>query len=184
LHQLSKKYQINYQLQKLKPIMSTKILNALADEYGFGAKKAKEFLIEKGLVKVPKKRQASPKAEKSVTKKASNEDKPKTKRGTNAYFLYCKTERPNIKAKLLSEAEESGEEVKYDVVKKTVNDSWKALSADKKMIWSEEAKAVNKVNSESESQSESETEQTEQPEEVENDYERPLTHFLLSLMTH
>ena len=161
--------------------MSAKILNALAEEYGFDAKKAKEFLIEKGIVKAPKKRQATPKAEKSVTKKADknedDEDKPKTKRPIIGYNIYRVTERPNIKAELVSEAEGTGKEMTYTFVTKAVNDRWKALSNDEKKIWNDKAKAFNDSNSESDSTSKTEetdvkekngveeNEQTEEPEE-------------------
>ena len=51
--------------------MSAKIMNALDALYGFNVKEAQDLLIEEGILKAPKKREATPKSEKSVAKKVS-----------------------------------------------------------------------------------------------------------------
>tara|TARA_R110002074_G_scaffold215766_1_gene385610 strand:+ start:530 stop:1015 length:486 start_codon:yes stop_codon:yes gene_type:complete len=156
LHQLLRNYQINYQLPKLKPIMSAKIMNALAAKYGFDAKEAKKHLISEGLIKAPKKREASPKAEKSVTKKASKEDNSKPKRAMSGYNLYYKTERPIVKIELDNAAEESGEEVKSKDIMSAVAERWKALDDDEKKIWRKKAIELHQANFESDSNSDTE----------------------------
>ena len=150
---------------KLKPIMSAKIMNALAAKYGFDVKEAQDFLIEEGLKKAPKKREASTKAEKSVAKKvskkankkASNDEKPKTKRGLSGYNLYQREERATVVAEL----QESGNDFKSKEVMSLLGPRWKALSDDERKVWNDKAKVLKEAASATETETDTETEEEE-----------------------
>ena len=81
--------------------MSAKVMKALAEKYGFDAKEAKEFLIEEGILKAPKKRVTTPKADKP---KKDKSDKPK--KAKSGYLLHNDAEREGIKIKLEKDAED------------------------------------------------------------------------------
>jgi len=142
--------------------MSAKIMNALAAKYGFDVKEAQDFLIEEGLKKAPKKREASTKAEKSVAKvskkankKASNDEKPKTKRGLSGYNLYQREERATVVAEL----QESGNDFKSKEVMSLLGPRWKALSDDERKVWNDKAKVLKEAASATETETETETEE-------------------------
>ncbi len=130
---------------KLNQIMSAKVMKALAEKYGFDAKEAKEFLIEEGILKAPKKRVTTPKADKP---KKDKSDKPK--KAKSGYLLHNDAEREGIKIKLEKDAEESGETLKSSEIIVALGAHWKALSDDDKKAWNDKAKALKMIASDSE----------------------------------
>ena len=142
--------------------MSAKVMKALAEKYGFDAKEAKEFLIEEGILKAPKKRVTTPKA-----------DKPK--KAKSGYLLHNDAEREGIKIKLEKDAEESGETLKSSEIMVALGAHWKALSDDDKKAWNDKAKALKMTASDSEDNvtedevAEDEVEVTEHEVEVTED---------------
>ena len=150
---------------KLNQIMSAKVIKALAEEYGFDAKEAKEFLIEEGILKAPKKRVTTPKADKP---KKDKSDKPK--KAKSGYLLHNDAEREGIKIKLEKDAEESGETLKSSEIMVALGAHWKALSDDDKKAWNDKAKALKMTASDSEDNvTEDEVEVTEDEVEVTED---------------
>ena len=150
--------------------MSAKVMKALAEKYGFDAKEAKEFLIEEGILKAPKKRVTTPKADKP---KKAKSDKPK--KAKSGYLLHNDAEREGIKIKLEKDAEESGETLKSSEIMVALGAHWKALSDDDKKAWNDKAKALKMTASDSEDNvtedevTEDEVEVTEDDVEVTED---------------
>jgi len=138
---------------KLNQIMSAKVMKALAEKYGFDAKEAKEFLIEEGILKAPKKRVTTPKADKPKKDKSDKPKKDKSdkpKKAKSGYLLHNDAEREGIKIKLEKDAEESGETLKSSEIMVALGAHWKALSDDDKKAWNDKAKALKMTVSDSE----------------------------------
>ena len=133
--------------------MSAKVMKALAEKYGFDAKEAKEFLIEEGILKAPKKRVTTPKADKPKKDKSDKPKKDKSdkpKKAKSGYLLHNDAEREGIKIKLEKDAEESGETLKSSEIMVALGAHWKALSDDDKKAWNDKAKALKMTASDSE----------------------------------
>jgi len=158
---------------KLNQIMSAKVMKALAEKYGFDAKEAKEFLIEEGILKAPKKRVTTPKADKPKKDKSDKPKKDKSdkpKKAKSGYLLHNDAEREGIKIKLEKDAEESGETLKSSEIMVALGAHWKALSDDDKKAWNDKAKALKMTASDSEDNvTEDEVEVTEDEVEVTED---------------
>ena len=153
--------------------MSAKVMKALAEKYGFDAKEAKEFLIEEGILKAPKKRVTTPKADKPKKDKSDKPKKDKSdkpKKAKSGYLLHNDAEREGIKIKLEKDAEESGETLKSSEIMVALGAHWKALSDDDKKAWNDKAKALKMTASDSEDNvTEDEVEVTEDEVEVTED---------------
>ena len=153
--------------------MSAKVMKALAEKYGFDAKEAKEFLIEEGILKAPKKRVTTPKADKPKKDKSDKPKKDKSdkpKKAKSGYLLHNDAEREGIKIKLEKDAEESGETLKSSEIMVALGAHWKALSDDDKKAWNDKAKALKMIASDSEDNvTEDEVEVTEDDVEVTED---------------
>ena len=163
---------------KLNQIMSAKVMKALAEKYDFDAKEAKEFLIEEGILKAPKKRVTTPKADKPKKDKSDKPKKAKSdkpKKAKSGYLLHNDAEREGIKIKLEKDAEESGETLKSSEIMVALGAHWKALSDDDKKAWNDKAKALKMTASDSEDNvtedevAEDEVEVTEHEVEVTED---------------
>jgi len=158
---------------KLNQIMSAKVMKALAEKYGFDAKEAKEFLIEEGILKAPKKRVTTPKADKPKKDKSDKPKKDKSdkpKKAKSGYLLHNDAEREGIKIKLEKDAEESGETLKSSEIMVALGAHWKALSDDDKKAWNDKAKALKMTASDSEDNvTEDEVEVAEDEVEVTED---------------
>ena len=114
---------------------------ALAEKYSFDVEEAMRELNLSEL-KLVRKRGPSPKkeTEKSVTKKAKKEDKPKTKRPPTGYLLYAADVRSAVKEEL-TEALEEGEKLKPQATVTEIARRWKALSEEERGKWTTQAKA-------------------------------------------
>ena len=153
--------------------MSAKVMKALAEKYDFDAKEAKEFLIEEGILKAPKKRVTTPKADKPKKDKSDKPKKDKSdkpKKAKSGYLLHNDAEREGIKIKLEKDAEESGETLKSSEIMVALGAHWKALSDDDKKAWNDKAKALKMTASDSEDNvTEDEVEVAEDEVEVTED---------------
>ena len=115
----------------------------LAAKHGFDVDDAMRDLNLDDL-KVVRKSGSSPKATKSKAAKSkaasSDEDKPKTKRGTTGYLLHNKSLRPETKAEMEAALEEGDKLKPQDVVTELAR-KWKALSDDERAEWNTKAKS-------------------------------------------
>ena len=111
-------------------------VEALSAKYGFDAEEATREL-NLGDLKLQRKRGPSPKAEKSVAKKADATDKPK--RAPTGYLLFANDVRPEVRAELELGLEE-GTKLKPQLVVTEIAARWKALPEDDRNWWNAEAK--------------------------------------------
>ena len=111
-------------------------VEALSAKYGFDAEEATREL-NLGDLKLQRKRGPSPKAEKSVAKKADATDKPK--RAKTGYLLYADSARAEVRAELELALEE-GAKLKPQLVVTEIAARWKALPEDDRNWWNVEAK--------------------------------------------
>ena len=116
-------------------------VTALSAKYGFDAAEAQREL---NLGKIQIKGST---AKASAGKKATEPEKPKTKRGPTGYLLYTKELRPEVKAEMEAQLEE-GEKLKPQDVVTALAARWKALDEEEKDEWN--AKAKSPLNSEDE----------------------------------
>ena len=96
-----------------------------------------------GDLKLQRKRGPSPKAEKSVAKKADATDKPK--RAKTGYLLYADSARAEVRAELELALEE-GTKLKPQAVVTEIAARWKALPEDDRNWWNAEAKTLATPN--------------------------------------
>ena len=81
------------------------------------------------------------KTEKKTEKKTENKDgSPKKKRGTTGYLMFAKETRPDAKATLITDGNESPKptEVVTEIAKR-----WKALTDEDRDVWNVKAKESN-----------------------------------------
>ena len=88
------------------------------------------------------------KAEKKAEKKTENKDgSPKKKRGTTGYLMFAKETRPDAKATLINDGNETPKptEVVTEIAKR-----WKALTDEDRDVWNVKAKETNSSTDEDE----------------------------------
>ena len=158
-----------------------KVVQDLAEKYGFDAAEAKRFL-QLDEIKLARKRGPSPekteaKAKKESKKKA-NEDKPKRK--PTGYILFMSAKRSVAKSALEAALAED-EKLKPQNVVRELAKMWKALEDDDRKVWNasakgdssddEEKKPVTKKSKEKTKPVVVEKEEEDEEEEEESDEE-------------
>lgn len=125
----------------------------LAEKYGFDVDEANRFLNLDD-IKIQRKRGPSPKQseekpakvknpKKTKQAKAERTDAPaKPKRGTTGYLVFGKSIRAEVSEELSANLEE-GTKLKQMDVTPVIASHWKALTDEEKLVWNQQAKALN-----------------------------------------
>ena len=125
-------------IQQIADQAKTACVAALAEKFGFDAEEAHRHLGGDAQVKVVKKRGPVPKIKRSPKSSDSDEaDKPK--RRPTGYLLFSAATRPEVRAELEEALEEGVAKVAPQEVVRALGARWKALEADVRETWNQQA---------------------------------------------
>lgn len=137
---------INTAYKKMCTDFGAILVAKLAEKYNFDVQEATVYLemdnivFENEIIKNDSKNN-SKKGSKKNKAIASNDDKPKIKRGLSGYNLFSTDIRPTIVAELTAKLD-NDDKLKSKMIMTAIGAHWTALNDADKAIWTDKAKAL------------------------------------------
>ena len=125
-------------IQQIADQAKTACVEALAEKFGFDAEEAHRHLGGDAQVKVVKKRGPVPKI-KGSSKSSDSDEGDKPKRRPTGYLLFSAATRSEVREELEGALEEGVAKVAPQEVVRALGARWKALDADEREAWNEQA---------------------------------------------